>query len=205
MTEIEHSTILIQDISCPICLESVDSNSTTLSCSHTFHDECISKWLSQHHTCPICRTSVGQEEPIVQEPVPPQQGFQMFELLILCISIACSVSIGIFTKQWWNLSVNIFTTLSIIIVLIRKWFYFKSSQDLFTVCLSFVPTCAFFAAFGHADEKVFLCGMYALQLILLQSISIKQLTTSHLAILFLYAFAATGICIIVMVLTLSGR
>ena len=26
-----------------------------LPCEHTFHHECVSKWLSKQHTCPTCR------------------------------------------------------------------------------------------------------------------------------------------------------
>ena len=37
---------------------------TTLpQCSHNFHQECITLWLSQHTTCPMCRTSLAPQPP----------------------------------------------------------------------------------------------------------------------------------------------
>lgn len=48
---------------CPICYEAelADGASnawTKLECSHGFHVECLSVWLRQHNTCPMCRSVV---------------------------------------------------------------------------------------------------------------------------------------------------
>jgi BRCA1-associated protein len=43
---------------CPVCLERMDSDITglvTISCQHTFHCNCLSKWRDD--TCPVCRYS----------------------------------------------------------------------------------------------------------------------------------------------------
>ncbi|EOY02003.1 Uncharacterized protein TCM_011767 [Theobroma cacao] len=42
---------------CVICLEElkVGSDASQMPCSHTFHGDCIEKWLKQSHYCPICR------------------------------------------------------------------------------------------------------------------------------------------------------
>ncbi len=44
---------------CYICLESINENPNLrqFSCSHTFHPECIGKWLGTRYdeTCPVCR------------------------------------------------------------------------------------------------------------------------------------------------------
>ncbi len=43
---------------CHICLDGFDygDHVTELEpCEHTYHMECINKWLSQKRTCPICR------------------------------------------------------------------------------------------------------------------------------------------------------
>ncbi|XVF03383.1 hypothetical protein REPUB_Repub04eG0256300 [Reevesia pubescens] len=42
---------------CVICLEEikVGSGASKMPCSHTFHVNCIEKWLKQSHYCPICR------------------------------------------------------------------------------------------------------------------------------------------------------
>ncbi|XP_022735667.1 E3 ubiquitin-protein ligase AMFR-like [Durio zibethinus] len=47
----------IGDQDCMICLEElkVGSDVSRMPCSHTFHGDCIEKWLKQSHYCPICR------------------------------------------------------------------------------------------------------------------------------------------------------
>lgn len=43
---------------CPVCLERMDSDITgllTISCQHTFHCSCLTKWKDD--TCPVCRYS----------------------------------------------------------------------------------------------------------------------------------------------------
>ena len=44
---------------CPICTEPLECDLRTLtSCSHVFHDVCISEWLNKDLTCPKCRAIV---------------------------------------------------------------------------------------------------------------------------------------------------
>ena len=49
---------------CCICLTEI--NKTTgqvdMSCSHKYHLKCISKWLSNHSTCPMCRSKTSEME-----------------------------------------------------------------------------------------------------------------------------------------------
>ncbi|KAG4132669.1 hypothetical protein ERO13_D08G047525v2 [Gossypium hirsutum] len=42
---------------CIICLEELEVGfyASQMPCSHTFHVDCIEKWLKQSHYCPICR------------------------------------------------------------------------------------------------------------------------------------------------------
>ncbi|CAA7054090.1 unnamed protein product [Microthlaspi erraticum] len=44
---------------CSICFESLvgtsDKAPTQISCSHVFHDRCISQWLRRKNSCPLCR------------------------------------------------------------------------------------------------------------------------------------------------------
>ena len=50
---------------CSICLENFNDDDVVkrTNCKHFFHPECISKWvLKMKHTCPICRTSLGDHE-----------------------------------------------------------------------------------------------------------------------------------------------
>jgi hypothetical protein len=46
---------------CTICLEEVidsDNNKKVLHCNHTFHANCIDRWLRTRSQCPVCRRRV---------------------------------------------------------------------------------------------------------------------------------------------------
>jgi len=44
---------------CVICADELSDSSNrlvvTLSCDHTFHEDCLREWLTRRHTCPTCR------------------------------------------------------------------------------------------------------------------------------------------------------
>lgn len=50
---------------CSICFEDYVENDevVTLPCDvrHMFHDSCISEWLKQKDTCPLCKSPVTKE------------------------------------------------------------------------------------------------------------------------------------------------
>ncbi|KAG8363035.1 hypothetical protein BUALT_BualtUnG0011500 [Buddleja alternifolia] len=52
-------TRLTDNGTCSICLEDFpsngDSDGACMPCSHTFHEDCIKKWLRTSHYCPVCR------------------------------------------------------------------------------------------------------------------------------------------------------
>lgn len=52
---------------CVICVDemAVGEKASVLPCDHLFHGECVTPWLKQHNTCPVCR------RPIEEEPVKP--------------------------------------------------------------------------------------------------------------------------------------
>ena len=58
---------------CPICYETI--NQTTgccvLSCSHSFHIKCLTKWTSDASTCPMCRHTLTDIE--LNRPDPPKK------------------------------------------------------------------------------------------------------------------------------------
>ncbi|KAM1772274.1 hypothetical protein ACFX15_046145 [Malus domestica] len=59
-------------IECAVCLSMLEDEEMARllpNCKHSFHAECIDKWLSSHTTCPICRT---EAEPRL--PLEPREG-----------------------------------------------------------------------------------------------------------------------------------
>ena len=44
---------------CSICLNDEVHCDITTSCNHSFHKECLDKWLDRHDTCAYCRTYLG--------------------------------------------------------------------------------------------------------------------------------------------------
>jgi len=72
----EKATVLdcdiLKQVSCPICDERLNLNEgiLRLPCKHVFHDKCLCPWLSDHNTCPICRSELPPE-PDETEPRKP--------------------------------------------------------------------------------------------------------------------------------------
>ena len=50
---------------CSICLMDINEGQKTilLPCGHMFHDECVTKWLNIHNTCPLCRFELPTDDP----------------------------------------------------------------------------------------------------------------------------------------------
>ncbi|GLJ09585.1 hypothetical protein SUGI_0112380 [Cryptomeria japonica] len=54
---------------CAVCLcefEEREKGRTLPACKHSFHVDCIDKWLNSHSTCPICRATTGVDRPLSQ-------------------------------------------------------------------------------------------------------------------------------------------
>jgi hypothetical protein len=51
---------------CPICIQDIEVGSEVVmlsACSHIFHRDCLSEWLSTHtRDCPYCRTEIVSQE-----------------------------------------------------------------------------------------------------------------------------------------------
>ena len=45
---------------CIICLNNMEANEIViiLPCTHIFHEDCITKWLKNKSTCPICQNEI---------------------------------------------------------------------------------------------------------------------------------------------------
>ena len=50
----------IQENDCIICLEKVNQGDkiTLLRCAHSFHSDCVDKWLEIKASCPLCKGSL---------------------------------------------------------------------------------------------------------------------------------------------------
>ncbi|KAK3314876.1 hypothetical protein B0H66DRAFT_563855 [Apodospora peruviana] len=49
---------------CVICVDEMAKGEkvAVLPCTHIFHGECVTPWLKQHNTCPVCRRSIEELE-----------------------------------------------------------------------------------------------------------------------------------------------
>ncbi|KVI01234.1 E3 ubiquitin-protein ligase RING1-like [Cynara cardunculus var. scolymus] len=56
-------TVVVTSGVCTVCMEGFDSSSCTSGkqapCGHIYHFDCITKWLSLHNSCPLCRSKVS--------------------------------------------------------------------------------------------------------------------------------------------------
>ncbi|KXS09133.1 hypothetical protein M427DRAFT_105928 [Gonapodya prolifera JEL478] len=43
---------------CKICLDSLDGETETLTCWHTFHADCAQTWRKVKKRCPTCRVAM---------------------------------------------------------------------------------------------------------------------------------------------------
>lgn len=60
---------------CTICLEEViesENNKKVLHCNHTFHANCINRWLTTRNQCPVCRRRVPSRPRGITIPPPPR-------------------------------------------------------------------------------------------------------------------------------------
>lgn len=58
---------------CPVCLMEFEEcpecdQTLTMPCGHVFHEQCLTKWLRSHNTCPVCRHTI--EPTSVPRPPP---------------------------------------------------------------------------------------------------------------------------------------
>lgn len=55
---------------CPICINDIEAGNevaTLSTCSHIFHRDCLSEWLSTHtRDCPYCRQEIISQEMMEQ-------------------------------------------------------------------------------------------------------------------------------------------
>jgi len=52
---------------CGICMEPITSHSYKTQCSHSFHNKCLTQWLLQNSSCPLCRKEFGPKHCIHED------------------------------------------------------------------------------------------------------------------------------------------
>lgn len=60
-----------ETVECSVCLSLLQDGEmarTLPNCNHSFHAECVDKWLGTQSTCPICRTEAEPRSRLVPEP-----------------------------------------------------------------------------------------------------------------------------------------
>ncbi|KAL3081462.1 hypothetical protein niasHS_011706 [Heterodera schachtii] len=63
------------ELECTICLGEIEKETPVKllailePCKHIFHNECISEWLKNHNTCPICRANAKISVPSLNEVI----------------------------------------------------------------------------------------------------------------------------------------
>jgi hypothetical protein len=58
----QESNIIIEADVCSICLEKLENSIHETECKDSFHISCISQWINQRQTCPICRMHISPVE-----------------------------------------------------------------------------------------------------------------------------------------------
>ncbi|KAJ0400250.1 hypothetical protein ATCC90586_009303 [Pythium insidiosum] len=55
------STRSESDVSCIICQESYNAGEValTLPCAHVFHEDCVSGWIRENNSCPLCKLPIA--------------------------------------------------------------------------------------------------------------------------------------------------
>lgn len=55
---------------CSICYEGIDGTTghCTLSCKHSFHIRCLTRWSSENPNCPLCRNPLSEKESPLKTP-----------------------------------------------------------------------------------------------------------------------------------------
>lgn len=46
---------------CPVCIEKITGKGLKLPCGHIFDKNCVTTWLKQHNSCPVCRKGIDEE------------------------------------------------------------------------------------------------------------------------------------------------
>ena len=85
---------------CAICLETVETNKNvaTTECKHTFCLNCLIRWTRTRPICPICRTKLVEDTPII--PVTTMTSVSTYNTNIHSSSMVFSVTNDDLPPNW---------------------------------------------------------------------------------------------------------
>ncbi|VVB02141.1 unnamed protein product [Arabis nemorensis] len=72
-SEVKERRIGKGGVECAVCLSEFEDDETLRlmpSCCHVFHSDCVSAWLSDHSTCPLCRVDLAFQPHEGSDPDP---------------------------------------------------------------------------------------------------------------------------------------
>ena len=52
---------------CGICMEPITTKSYKTQCWHSFHNKCLTQWLLQNSSCPLCRKEFGPKHTVQED------------------------------------------------------------------------------------------------------------------------------------------
>ena len=58
VVQVVPTAVMDAETECCICLDKNEEPWATAQCAHSFHVPCISEWMKQNPSCPICRSSL---------------------------------------------------------------------------------------------------------------------------------------------------
>jgi hypothetical protein len=64
---------------CSICYSVLNKEKTTTKCGHVYCKECITKWLKDHDTCPVCRQPQSQPQLLEQRTTTVEEMEMTYE------------------------------------------------------------------------------------------------------------------------------
>lgn len=60
ISRLEEVDVNKEDCKCSICMDNINDKGLKLPCGHVFDKECVTTWLKQHDSCPVCRKGIQQ-------------------------------------------------------------------------------------------------------------------------------------------------
>lgn len=92
-------------MTCTICLSETECD-RQLYCGHSFHNECIEKWLEKNNTCPNCR-ELTHPLVVFDEDCKPELITQDFLSQLLLVMMATTEPSKIRVKSDGTISVTV--------------------------------------------------------------------------------------------------